>query len=274
MQYAMTEFRGENVRKLLMTDSPVGPGPRERWKYEQKKRAVMAADDPDALGGAELQEAPPERALIASVVGDLLELVKNLVTNLQRCHCRILRHEVGIKPSITIRRVASLGSVVGRNCEALVNMHDSEIASVCWGLFHIRLGMWCDHADVYRRSWMLFTHYFCFYPHQFPFDDLGSEEQKVAARAKVRVQIQDNAEVLALFVATSSMADCRQALSTATKAIGEVTGQLFAGQQARLYACSSDKAAMAAFAGQEEQWHKGPFLLAWYYQGCFCQYDC
>ena len=39
--------------------------------------------------------------------------------------------------------------------------------------------------------------------------DLATEEEKVAARARVRVQIQDNVEVLALFVATSSMADCR-----------------------------------------------------------------
>jgi hypothetical protein len=61
----MAAFAG---RKNNGTKAPSGPGPRERWKYEKQKRAVMAAGDADAsLGGAQLQEAPPERALIASV---------------------------------------------------------------------------------------------------------------------------------------------------------------------------------------------------------------
>jgi hypothetical protein len=49
---AMTDFRGERVRKMGMIDSPVGPGLRERYKYEQQKRAAMAADGAgDPLNG-------------------------------------------------------------------------------------------------------------------------------------------------------------------------------------------------------------------------------
>ena len=65
------------MRALIFVTSPAGADAHQRYRYEQRKRAVMAGGEGVGAGGPVLEEAPSERALLASVVDDVTNMLRD-----------------------------------------------------------------------------------------------------------------------------------------------------------------------------------------------------